>query len=333
VVTDLHHLGDEFRQSGNSIRSYVDKVRGAAAALEGRVAQALKSASASEARSLQILPSLIVTAEQALNEFRARQDSSAGVAADLSRQSGRFAQAIGEIVASVQFHDITRQQVEHVIHSQRELCRRPAGPQRHDGPTAGDGAVIRLQVAQLEHAASEFASALGKMDQHLAGISGQVGAMVTASAGLLGPADHQEGSFYLQIESSFRDIAEALAGCQALERGRRATVADVQGTLAGLLQSAAEIGLVESGLRRLALNAALSAVRLGETGAPLRAVATAMLGIQAECATVSAGSGATIRSVADAVQAMTEPTAGPEFRIPGGEEAGGQGSRRHRVDR
>src|SRR6185369_15764269 len=80
--------------------------------------------------------------------------------------SGEVTGNISEVVASMQSHDITRQQVEHIV----EALERLTGDMRKAGDAALDVALLRnlvieagdvceLQSAQLRHASSEFYTA------------------------------------------------------------------------------------------------------------------------------------------------------------------------------
>jgi len=310
---DLGHLADEFRTAGEAIRSRVEEVLEGAAALGVRIDSALRDASAFDERSLQELPSLFETAGRGLEEFRGRQEQSRIRAAHLESESAVFGKAIADIVASIQFHDITRQQVEHVLESLKRLvAETPPGRGAPSGPPAEAGAVIALQSAQLDHAVAVFAEALHQMDRQLETIAGQINAMLGEEGGLAGSPDSDKASFYSEMESSFRSIAETAAGCASLEQRTRDALLDLRQTLESLRSSTVEIHTVELKLRWLAINAGISAAHIGAAGEPLEAVAAAMHQLVAECEAASGEADASIDSIMGTVGAAIAAAADEE---------------------
>jgi hypothetical protein len=305
---NLGHLADEFRTAGESIRARVEQVLDGAALLEKRIETSLAEASELDQRSLKALPPLLAAAEEALAEFRARQQQGSVTATDLARQSDVFLKAIGDIVTSIQFHDITRQQVEHVMDALRGLGETsPANA----CPPALAAAVIELQLAHLSSAASAFAGAMKQMDQRLETIAGQINQMVAESGALLSTADNGEASFYLQMETCFRAIADAAIGYKALDQQKRATIDDLLHTLEGLDESVRDIDAIRLRLKWLALNAGINAVHIGFAGEPLEAVAAAMHRLLGECEASSDGAEMAIRSIAGTIRAELETVEAP----------------------
>ena len=301
---DLGHLAEEFRSAGESIRSRVEQVLEPANAIEARIEAALRDAEQFDRGSLQALPPLITAAKSGLGQFRARQERSRSAAAQLTGQSAQVGESIADIVASIQFHDITRQRVEHVIEALQQLLAESQTGRSRRLPAAAAG-VIDLQLAQLSHAESAFRDAIRQMDGRLEEIAAQVAVMASETSELLGPAEGAEASFYTQMEECFRAIGEAATGCDVLERGTQAVVADLAGTLKALRASVSEIHAVEWRLRRLAINAAITGAHIGSAAEPLQAVAAAMNRLLDECESSSAEADSAVEAIAENLRSVT----------------------------
>jgi len=300
---EVDHLADDFRSAGRDIRSHVDCILDGAAGLERRIEAALGETSAFDAQGLQALPHLIETTQRGLGEFAARREQSAAGAKRVAAQSDSCGRAIADIVAAIQVHDITRQQVEHVVDSLRQLARDASGNGSSSRPPAGSAAAIELQLAQLANAETVFVDGMRQMDRRLATVADQISAMAAETGTLLGAGDSgDESTFFSRMESSFRAIADTAAGCHQIEERTRGALAGLQHTLEALRKSIREIHTVENRLRWLAINAAISAAHIGIAGEPLEAVAGAMRELLAECEKSSVTTEDTIHSMIDVVR-------------------------------
>ena len=84
-----------------------------AAQLERCIGVAIQHLSARDLEQLQAFPSLVGGVQEALAAFRLQQASATSVS--LEREFAAFSEAIHGLVEALQFHDITRQQVEHAL--------------------------------------------------------------------------------------------------------------------------------------------------------------------------------------------------------------------------
>jgi methyl-accepting chemotaxis protein len=310
---ELGHLVHDFRSAGGSIQSHVEGVLDAAAVLERRIDSALHDAATFNDRFSTKLPALIGAAEVGLADFRAQQEQSVTNAGDLAHQSEAVAAAIADIVTSIQFHDITRQQIEHVFDSLKELAAEPAGDSGYGAPHAGVAAAIDLQVAQLANSRAVFVDAIEQMDRRLDTVAVQINAMAAAAGALLGRRDHRDVSFYSRIVNCFHAISDAASDCKSLEQKTERALGDVDQSLKGLEEATSDIDTVESRLKRLAINAVISAGQIGATGEPLRALAMEMLKLVKECETSSGEVQTAISSVAGSVRAALEKSQDPDI--------------------
>jgi methyl-accepting chemotaxis protein len=199
-------------------------------------------------------------------------------------------------VTSLQFHDITRQQVEHAA----------AAFERAGEISPGEAALLvkicDLEGAQLEHAREAFLAAVTQVKESLARIASSVRQMSEqASAVMAGGGD---GTFLGEMEQGFAGIRTALAECAESRHslGMVANaVADEVREMSGFLAAIEEIGIR---MQRIALNANVKAILMGEQGCALGAVADAIQRLAAESSSQTEAVWQGIRAVAESSERM-----------------------------
>src|SRR5262249_53972917 len=153
-----------------------------------------------------------------LQSFGDRQQRARHASLSDQAQQHAVCEAIDSLVHSVQFHDITRQQIEHVCQALQGVAAdlaafaSPASPEGHRCHT-----VLKLQASQLEAAAGVFRTSVGQMEQNLDRIGARVADMAAASRGLMGFSEDERDAFFLRMESSFTGILKAVNSCEAAE--------------------------------------------------------------------------------------------------------------------
>jgi len=260
---EFGNLTEEVKTLTASIESRGQAVLAAASVLyrdmQSAVAQ-VSSLRASEMRTLHELM-LEAAAGMASLEERHRGAREASLA-----QAGGYAEvsaAIGELVEALQFHDLTRQKIEHVAEALGPLVSRP--PET--------GAILTLQCAQMREAEKVLSSSVGRIDQALQGILARATAMAEASRAILGTSADERASFFRQMESRFTAILKIFQTCDRAEMETRSALAGLARNLAGMRESLAEIDELGTRLRRMAINATIRAAQIGDAGRALDVLA------------------------------------------------------------
>jgi len=145
--SDLGHFADEARSYSQSTRERVERALQAAAGLESYIGRAIQHVSEGDSRQLEALPSLVSAIEEALAALRLRQQAASAASLRLADEFTGFTETINGLVEALQFHDITRQQVEHVVDAP------------HGGSTACPSAEV-VGVVDLQRHQRSFAGAL-----------------------------------------------------------------------------------------------------------------------------------------------------------------------------
>lgn len=215
-----------------------------------------------------------------LSVLSERRALSRETASRLASEAEDVSKEIGEVVSSLQFHDITRQQIEHVIDVFGQIVSE--GSSGTDGTDDDDGIreiiedIGGVQTDQLDHARKELVSAVGRVMEHLRGIAERASRMATETTGLLSTSHVQGSSFLSDLKDSASGVIASLVRSEEAETrlaGSVGSVLDMIGKLSAFVHSIEEIGLE---IELIALNAQIKAARAAGQGGPLGVLAGAI---------------------------------------------------------
>ena len=291
---DFETLAEDVRKLAADIEQNSATVLSAALELRKIVREAAVGVADFEKRQKAELPRIREQAAASLAALRERRSRAAQSSAALGRRYEAVRREIGELVMSLQFHDITRQQMEHAAAALDAAERQMAA-----GGAGLAGRICRLQCAQLEQSRASFVAAVGRARESLAGIARHVSEMAAESTGVLEGGSGTADSFLGEMQHGFAGIRAAIteyAEARFTLSTVAATVAEGVRDMAGFVGAIDEIG---TRMQRIALNANIKAIRIGEPGIALGAVAD---GIQRLAADSNAQTGA----VAEGIGLVTE---------------------------
>ena len=274
---DFRDLAAEVRPLSESIQASGEGVLEASSRLDQGVQSAMRSGSELRERQLKELPALISGVIDSLHSFNERRQRAVESSARQAAQYGALCDAVDAVVKSVQFHDITRQQVEHVVQAlQRLRSECEGGRGRLGSLPPGSRAILALQSSQLSGAAGLFASSLERMEGNLESMAVRVQGMAEASRALMGISADDHDSFFLRMEGHFTAILQMLGTCTTAQAEMGSTAANLAGTIGGMRESVAEIRGIEIRIQRIATNATIRATHIGAPGEALNVIADVM---------------------------------------------------------
>jgi len=282
--TDIGYLADEVQQLAGSIRLRVEEALERAGDLDRRIHAALKNAIDLESRELRQIPSLIERVTAGMNIVQTRREDAIRTSGLLGDRYGALTNAMGELVTALQFHDITRQRVEHVI----EALSAPLA----------DAAVCKLQEAQLAAAEESFAESATCIRSRLAEMAQQIEEMIAEGESLLDRDSAGRDPVLDSLEKSFRAISNALQDGAASERAADGTAGELLNLTEELRSVAEGISAIDLQMHRLALNAGIRAVQIGAGGDALSALAQSLQ----ELASSSCSQSVNVATVLDAME-------------------------------
>ena len=219
--------------------------------------------------------------------------------------AGRFdgvSSAVGDIVTALQFHDIVRQQIEHILEA-LQLLDSP-------GHSANLGETVRLQAAQLENSRATFQRSVEQIRNALGKIESNIGEVAVESGHLVGSPDGGDVSFFAGVEADLASILGILGrNAQADSHLAEAAgsvhqrVSEMSGTIAG-------VQVIGIEMQRIALNATIQAAHLGPAGAALEIVAQAIQGLARDSEAASDTIEDHLSNTRTAVRALEQATGG-----------------------
>lgn len=200
----------------------------------------------------------------------------------LSDDTVTISAAIDEVISSVQFHDITRQQVEHIQRALQDFCDGLAGDVVAEMFEAEAKDLCRLQAAQLRHTQYELVAAVRRIIYSLRGIAPAVENLahkthrLSATTETVGESLFSDIEPVLAVATSIIDEAD-LEGRQVI--GAVAAVLEVLNELSQLLREVESIGIE---MKMISLNAGITAAHNQERGAGLGVIARSIQTLSSE---------------------------------------------------
>lgn len=190
----------------------------------------------------------------------------------ISTISAENTENISTIVQSMQFHDIYRQQVEHVVEAIEGLLPAFAALETSDAPTEDNhgqtligmvGDVCELQQAQLQFASSELYSAVVAIISNLQLIGSKQKQMAKDIFEQTGTLDASGTSFIGEVSSQMTALAALLGSCADSNAKAAGIMRDVTGTVGKITGFVADIEGIGRDIIQIALNARIKAASTG----------------------------------------------------------------------
>lgn len=243
---------------------------------------------------------------------------SAQVSAELPDKARSVSAEIGEVVSSLQFHDIVRQQVEHVVEALEEGLQLLA-PHIVDTELTPDGEdvvswiadICDLQASQLQNAAEQFSTALERMSQHMRGIarhavevSGSLVRSVSAEVEAGGECILGQGCVLDQIEQGVGSITESMREYSSQGEAVGRIMHDVANTITEMSSFVSDIEDVGAEIELIALNASVKAAHTGEEGKALGVLAQAIQHLSVEARTQTEAVSSVLVHISSASEAL-----------------------------
>jgi hypothetical protein len=298
----FHDLAEEVRPLSESIQSSGQTVLETSEHLTRSVEAALRKGTRLSQRQLAELHALISSVVESLQSFEERQRRAEEASVRQAAEHAAMCEAIEDLVRSIQFHDITRQQIEHVIQALREIRLEAS---------SGAQAVLTLQSSQLASAGDLFGASIARMERDLESIAERVRNMAEASRSLLGLSEEEQDSFFLRMEACFTGILKAVGECTEAESVLEATGAELEETIGKMQESVEGIRGIEIHIQRIALNATIRSAQIGAAGSALNVIADVMHRAASDSNANTEEAAAALDSMREAAQSSTK-SSGPQ---------------------
>lgn len=236
----------------------------------------------------------------ALTAINARCSSSV---AGVSAVSDEVSRNIGDVVMSMQAHDIVRQQIEHVDETLGELKQRLIS-----GVAGADevASICELQTAQLRHAAKALDSAVQTIVQSLKEVARKQSGLSAQTSGMAGIADQAGGSFFTEMEKDISVVNEALLESSRVNRSLCLAMGSVAETVGEISTFVGDIETIGEEIKLIALNAQIQSAYTGTEGASLGVLAEAIQRLSIDAIAHTAAVSETLQAIITVTQGLND---------------------------
>lgn len=325
-------LGDD----GRGFTTLADDVEGLAHNIEDNSAKILdKSRSLDELATAAMSQSLSMRKSQgecSLSIFASIQNNlealqaltlhSHSISSELAERTTTIYNNIGEVVSSLQFHDIIRQQIEHVCEAltdMQNLLRESRDAAMLDQDKSIDlvgfiADVCSVQCSQLVNGRERFAQAMGafksglrEVEQGVRQTQANLAELTGARGGPQAGAQNEKSDnerVLSRIEESIRQVIFTMHDFsnQGSQIGQAmSSVASTVKEIAAFLNNIEEIG---SEIELIAINASVKAAHTGEKGAALGVLASAIQHLSINARTLTDSVSEVLRKTSKAAEVL-----------------------------
>lgn len=273
--TGFDTLAEAVKKLAQDIESRTGHIQCKSKDLGALVRDAVARAESLEQRRSSESHGLLERVSHNIASLKKRRDDSSTTARELSDDSREMVSAMGEIVSSMQFHDITRQQIDHVRVALLEVLSGKGGAVSPGvGIKAGVArGVLRIQSAQLRHSREELVSAVGRVKDNLLAISDRMRDMVEKIKMLTGAGADSGGSFLESFGANLAAVSASLKENDRINRELSESIGAVGASVGEIAAFVRDIDRVGLEIKQIALNSIIRAVHIGDEGKALGVLA------------------------------------------------------------
>jgi ABC-type transporter Mla subunit MlaD len=269
-------LAENVEQLSTVIASKSEKITQGLASLRASIEETLSKMVAgkesTQKRTQEILDNLVT----GLSVLVEKRSSSSAAASKVAHHSEEVSASISEVVSSLQFHDITRQQIEHVADMFEQVVAEASHGDSDSTIREIMGDIGELQIDQLGHAKDELVSAIGRVVERLHHIASLLSGISEEVAHLTGFTDKEKLSFMSELNKSISSVVSSFHKNEETGRELAGAVSSVAAMIQELSAFVNDIEEIGSEIKLIALNAQIKAAQVSEGGGALGVLAEAI---------------------------------------------------------
>ncbi len=183
----------------------------------------------------------------------------------ISSKSEDALRSIHVVVESIQYHDITRQQVEHVIEALQSI-------QQQDS-VLEVVPICEIQVAQIKRVGKEFDGAVFSIVNALGDLSNAVTMMLSEAEQMTNFTKDSGSTFFEHVERGFETVSATMMQDRQAVQDLTSSLHKISGNIREMKSFMDEMVDVGSEIELLALNSRVKAAKTGTEGATLGIIA------------------------------------------------------------
>ncbi|AAR34663.1 methyl-accepting chemotaxis protein [Geobacter sulfurreducens] len=293
-------LAEDVERLSVSIKEKSTRILGEKDSLGRVITDTLESISRIEASQREDVRRIISETGENLGALSTLHARCSDVANNVATLSAEIADSIGEVVTSLQFHDITRQQIEHVKEALEDVVRHLDNPgDNPQGDVAEAAEVCDLQLAQLLHSRDELVSAVERIILNLRDIVAKETRMSEETRGITGSADQTGHSFFARMEDEMASVSRVLTDNVRAKRDTASAMTLVVSSVNDISAFVTDIEEIGTEIELIALNSQVKAANTGDGGAALGVLAESIQHLSVDARTRTGDVSVTLREVTE----------------------------------
>ncbi|MEZ4527248.1 MAG: methyl-accepting chemotaxis protein [Desulfobacterales bacterium] len=216
--------------------------------------------------------------QKAIREIYSIMELSMEVLKIADAHSREISRQVGEVVVALQFHDIARQKIEHVVMAIRDaerICRGEREGSSPDSALARAHKILFLQTAQLKEVIREIQGAYEKsllafrgLDRHVEQLVSDISVFETRQR-----TESRIEERIHALKAGLEQLGDLLSQGRGLEKQIKDTAEQVTHTASQLSGHIDQVRGISMELHLKALNAVVKSARLAESGQVLEILA------------------------------------------------------------
>lgn len=278
----LHSLAEDLKNLAIKINSKTDAVRDRLKMMSGLTQQAREKTQMMAAVTLLQAQRHVQKCRHFIATVAARRATALVDVQLMQDYSGIITAALSEVISSVQFHDITRQQVDHVHSALDDFCGRLAGAAASEPLEIEVADLCRIQSAQLRHTRYDLVDAVLRMINNLRSIAPAVEQLAQKTRLLSTSTAATGANFGQEIEPVLIAVTSIIAAADQEDRQATDAVAAVLGALGELSQLLHDVESIGTEMKMISFNAGITAAHNLERGAGLGVIARSIQDLSSE---------------------------------------------------
>ena len=307
--TEFSTLATEILQLGADIEEKYTNILNESQSLSSSLKNSLKNIVNIKSIQKDQLQVVIDRTMQSLNYLTEKYNLSLDTANKLSDNYQKISHKISDIVMSLQFHDITRQQIEHVEKALLDVL--PLIQEKsHKNGDPGNNVILadhicKIQKAQLTMARDKLIQAVSSIIGNLESLARDIITISQQVQELVGDASREGDSFFPELEESLGAVASGLNLYGTARKDLWELMQAIAPAIDDMGKFLLDIERIEIAIERIALNACIKAAHLGLEGSALGVLAEATQNLAGGTREQTLAVAASLKSINAAAQQLS----------------------------
>ncbi|WP_152609981.1 methyl-accepting chemotaxis protein [Geobacter sp. OR-1] len=269
------------------------------------IRKTLEGVEKTEAEQIQRVQGILDKTRASLASLKEINSNCSVIASVVASASSEISKGMSEVVTSMQFHDIVRQQIEHVETALAELHHRVTSCGSEEMDLAVEMTdICELQAAQLRQAGDEISDAVRSIIDNLCKVSDKESNTASKTREMAGVADRAGSSFFSDMADDLKKIAAVFASNAEANKSITRAMTSVAGTVGEIVTYVGDIEHIGEEIELIAMNAQIKAARTGAEGAALGVLAEATQRLSVEAQEQTGNVSRTLLAVTETTESL-----------------------------